>query len=259
VILALLACTDPSPADTAPPADTAGDSGLVDTGDTGDTADTGDSGGGVKPLFDEPFDTIDRTRWLGADWVLGATQFDPRNAHLVSGGLNLVHLSDGAGGWTGAELYTSTTYAGGLWEAGITPPESAGTVCAFFLYTEADGVVNEIDVELLGSAVWFSVYRDWTEAAGYDDGPAHLHAEWPWPADFDKKKPHTFTVDWGVDAVAFGVDGLDAATLALVPSTALGVHVNHWTSTTWAEVAYPPPDTLVCRFDGIRAMRNTGR
>lgn len=255
--LLLLACgtsspTDTAAADTGDSASDSADSADTGTGDTADTADTADTG--PTPIFSEPFDSLDTTVWLPGDWVLGATQLDPRNAHLVSGGVNLVHLADGAGGWSGVELYTASTFRGGMWSTDMVVPDSAGTVCATFLYDETDGVVNEIDVELLAGGAWFSVYADWTEADGYVDGPTYQHLVWPFPADFVLDTPHEYRFAWGKEDVRFFVDGADAGAVTIAPTVPLAVHVNHWTSTTWAEVQYPPADRLICRNEGIVAF-----
>ena len=242
-VLLLVACDTPT--DTADTADTA-DTGDTDTGDTADT--------GPQPFFDEPFDTMDTRRWLPADWKLGDTQFDPFHGRVVDGGLNLVHESDGAGAWLGAEFYTSDLFRGGMFSARVFGPKGPGTVCAFFFYGEADGVVNELDIELLDGAAWFSVYRNWTEADGYEESATHTSTIWPFPDGFDVSAAHEWRMAWGSADVRFFVDGDEVATLALVPEGEIAMHINHWTSSTWPEVHGPPTETLMCRFDGIQAF-----
>ena len=203
-------------------------------------------------LFDEPFDALDTKRWTAATWTLGVTQLIATNASVFDGGLDLLHTADGYGGWEGAELYTSQRFSGGRWTASIQRPSEGGTVCATFFYgaTRA-GVVNEIDIELLEAAAWFSVYRDWTEADGYEESPSHQSVQWTFPVDFDNTVAHDYRIDWGTDALTFAVDGAEVGTLTLVPAAPIDLHVNHWTSTTWPEVAYPPPTRLDCRITSI--------
>lgn len=230
----------------------------VDSADTAESADTGsdtaDTGGDTARdlLFDEPFDELDTRKWLAANWTLGETQFDRRNARISTGGLNLVHESDGVGGWVGAELYTAELFHGGIFTARLFGPKEPGTVCAFFFYGEAAGVVNEIDVELLDGAAWLSVYRDWTEADGYEQSATHVSAAWTFPEGFDVAAAHEYRMDWRADDVAFYVDGSEVAALPMVPNAQLAIHLNHWTSSTWLEVHYPPADKLMCRVDGVQ-------
>ncbi len=250
MFLTLLVACDPGATDSA---DSAADSGdTADTGsDTGsDTADTADTARDL--LFDEPFDALDTRKWLAADWKLGETQFDPRNARIANGGLNLLHGSDGAGGWTGAEVYTAELFHSGIFTARVFGPKEPGTLCAFFFYGENAGIVNEIDVELMDGVAWFAVYRDWTEADGYEQSATHRSASWPFPDGFDVAAAHEYRVDWRADDVAFYVDGSEVAALAMVPNAELAIHLNHWTSSTRPEVHYPPADRLMCRIDGVQ-------
>lgn len=236
MLLLALACSpasEPDPTDEVP-------------GETGETGDTG------APFFEEPFDTLDDARWTAADWTLGATRLVADHAMVVDGDLELLHEADGDGGWLGAELYTGQEFSGGRWEATMLRPAPGGTVCATFFYgSDVGGRVNEIDIELLEEAAWFSVYRDWTEADGYEPSATHDSVQWPFPADFDHSVPHVYRIDWGETTLTFAVDGVEVGSLAMVPSAPIPLHVNHWTSTTWPDVAYPPPDRLVCRIEAI--------
>lgn len=242
----LLACAaDPKPTD-----DTSADTSTDTSGDT--STDTSSDTSGPAPFFHEPFDTVDLTRWTPADWQLGATQLDAGHATATDGALALLHEADGAGGWLGAELYTTETFTGGRWEAEMARPASTGTVCATFFYgADRTGHVNEIDIELLPDAAWFSVYRDWTEADGYDPSPTHDSVQWAWPADFDPSALHVYRIDWGASELTFAVDGAEVGGIPMVPTAPLPLHVNHWTSTTWGDVGYPPPDRSVCRIASI--------
>lgn len=221
--------------------------------DDDDTSLDTDAAPDSRPLhaFDEPFDTLDHALWTVATWQLGATRLKGSQARLKDGGLNLRHDADGEG-WVGAELYTSRTFRGGLWEATVVGPEAPGTVCAFFFYASNElGLVNEIDVELLADGAWFSVYRNWKESDGYENGPAHVSAVWPWPEGFVAGERHAWSFDWREADIGFLADGVEVARLAMVPDAPLPLHLNHWTSTTWPEVRYPPPASVTCRVESV--------
>ncbi len=238
----LLACTaGPAPVEEKP-SDTA-----TDNGDTGNTAaDTADTGGtGEAPAPWEPFDTLDDARWDIATWTLGRSELAVENVSVTDGQLALHH--EGAGdAWLGAEIFTSEAFFGGHWTAAMTPPTSTGTVCAFFFYgTDGQGLVHEIDVELLGGQLWVGTYANWSPAHGYENGPTREYVV------IEIDAPQTFTISWG-DTVDFLVDGSPVASFATaVPSIPLQLHLNHWTTDTWADVAYPPPASLDCRFDSV--------
>ncbi len=250
MLLTLLVACDPGVTDSAEPAADSGDSADTASDSGADTADTVDTARDL--LFDEPFDELDTRKWLAADWKLGETQLDPRHARISTGGLNLVHEADGVGGWVGAELYTAESFHGGMFTARVFGPKGPGTICAFFFYGEVDGLVNEIDVELIDGVAWFAVYRDWTEADGYEQSATHMSVSWTYPEGFDLAAAHEYRMDWRADDIAFYVDGSEVAALSMVPNGELAIHLNHWTSSTWPEVHYPPADKLMCRFDGVQ-------
>ncbi len=196
----------------------------------------------------ESFDTLDPGRWLTADWTLGKSQLVADNVTIQDGHLVLDHA--GAGDtWSGAEVYTADTFTGGQFTARVQPPASPGTVCAFFFYgTDPEGLVHEIDVELLDGRLVVGTFAAWHPSHGYENGPTR---EYAW-IDVATGGVLDYTIDWQPGAVSFAVDGTAVATFTTaVPTLSLPIHLNHWTSDTWPEVGYPPRSPLQCRFDFV--------
>lgn len=244
ILLLFTACAEGKPPAGDSPA---GDSPAKDTGlrETGDTA-------APVVLLEEAFDAIDPSIWDHATWQLGATQFREQNGQIVRGELELLH--EGAGDrWFGAELFTLQTFTGGRFEATLTAPESPGTVCAMFLYSfregGAGGVVDEIDIELLDGRAVVGTYAGWRARDGYENGPTRQYRE----LEADISGTHRYGIRWDAAAVSFWIDGEEQAVIAeAVPGGAPSLRFNHWTSTTWGEVGYPPPAELRCTVDDVR-------
>ncbi len=245
ILLLFTACAEGKP----PAGDsTAGDSSAKDT----DLRETGDTAEPVV-LLEEAFDGIDPLIWDHATWQLGATRFREQNGQIVRGELELLH--EGAGDrWFGAELFTLQAFTAGadeatVFEATLTAPDAPGTVCAMFLYGEAGGVVDEIDIELLDGRAMVGTYAGWRPADGYENGPTRQYRV----LEADISGTHRYGIRWDAAAVSFWIDGEEQAVIAeAVPGGAPSLRFNHWTSTTWGEVGYPPPAELRCTVDDVR-------
>ncbi len=172
----------------------------------------------------------------------------PANVSVADGTLVLAHRGSTEAGFTGAEAHTEPLYTEGEWTALVETPSASGTVCAFFLYGYDDGIVNEIDVELLAGQLYVGTYADWQESDGYDNSPTREVTV----ADVDTSGIHAYTIRWSPTSVDFAFDGADIASFTTaVPTGPIGLFFNHWTSTTWPEVQNPPAGDLDCRIHDV--------
>ena len=227
-----------------------------DTGVAGDTGGPGDTGVPVTPIFADEFEFLDTDLWALADWLLGDTQFAADQV-VADGILTLTHEDDGGDGWKGGEAYSHATFGHARWSARVAAPAETGTVCAFFLYSDVlngdSAIVNEIDVELLAGAVWFSVYSQWRPEDEYTQSATHRSVVWSAPDTFSVSDWHDYTIQYTADGVRFLVDDELATEITeVVPLGEMRVRFNHWTSSTWTDVGTPPAhQPLTCRVDRV--------
>jgi len=219
-----------------------------------------DSGSPTLPWdIDDEFDSLDLKTWQEGTWTLGLTQLGPDQASVADGLLSLAHRWDdsvpGAETWRGAELYSYRTFTQGRFQARIAAPDEPGTVCSLFLYgTDADGLVHELDVELLSAepdTVRVGTYAGWRKSDGYKAGPTRDTVTWQ-QGSFNSSDWHDYGISWDADAVTFDVDDVVIGSVTVVPWGAASLRLNHWTSSTWPEVGGPPAADSVCRVDWVR-------
>lgn len=136
----------------------------------------------------------------------------------------------------------------------MAAPSVNGTICAFFLYfVEGDGEAArtwEIDLELFDGKIQASTYQGWRAADGYGKGPTHRTFRFIPSLDHDPTIFHDYGIDWNPERVVFSLDGQEIHQIKdIVPDRALAPRFNHWTSSEWEGLAYPPPPalTLGCR------------
>ncbi|MDZ7372841.1 MAG: family 16 glycosylhydrolase [candidate division KSB1 bacterium] len=199
-----------------------------------------------KLILDEPFDTLNETRWEKATHTFpyNAARFKPENVTVQDGKLVLTlrpefYLDRN---YTGGELRTRSSYLYGRFSVRMKAARGSGIVSSFFLYRYNPW--QEIDIEFLGKdtrKIHLNIYYNpGPEGAANNAGDAGH--QWPKvialpfdaAADF-----HEYSIEWEEGVVRWYADGKlihQVADTTHVPDLRMQVMMNLWysESVAWA-------------------------
>lgn len=182
-------------------------------------------------LFRDDFSekVLDKTRWSFATWRLGRTQFglEPRTEN------GILCLSFDTFGFQGTEIYTREEFER---ESGLEFRVRArldhypsGLVSAFFTYTEDKGQSNEIDLEILSTAVnqensgvplLLSTWKDWNALLHRAGDGLHNESHTQRLDHFDLDEWHTYIIRWLPEETQWMIDGVTVSSSRLAHPTA---------------------------------------
>ncbi len=170
---------------------------------------------GFQLLWEDPFDTLDSTRWAAQthSWDGNLAQFTPDNVAVVDGRLqiSLTPSGDEAKPYDGVEYRSVDAFTYGKVEASMRFAKGSGVVSSLVLiftpWPPDDW--NELDIECLGNTTGEVQFNHMVNIPPAD--PVSGHLQFPEKIDlgFDPTADfHTYTIEWLPDAVRFLVDGV---------------------------------------------------
>ncbi len=190
------------------------ESGGSSTGGGDDDATGGTAGGEFELAWEDPFDTLDLSRWelMTHSWDGNLAQFTSENASASGGilSLSLTSSSDAAKPYHGVEMRSRETLTYGKVEASVRFAAGSAVVSSLVLiYTPwPPDDWNELDIECLGKntdRVQFNHMINIPPAdpeTGHSQFPQLVTLSFNPTADF-----HTFAIEWVPGEARFIVDG----------------------------------------------------
>jgi endo-1,3-1,4-beta-glycanase ExoK len=190
----------------------------------------------AQEAFFEPFDVLDRGRWLRSDgWSNGDWMNCDwsRDAARVSGGVLVLEVRATDAGLICGELQTTAVYGYGTYEVRMRTGAGSGLNAAFFTYIGPvhDRAHHEIDIEVLlrnPGAVTFNTFFD---GAPFSGAEAALGT--PSDAEFTS---YAFT--WAPDGISWFVNGAPVHRTepgAPIPEPPQKIYTSLWSSNSFPD------------------------
>ncbi len=205
--------TSPPPAATVDPAVPPSSSGPLAVDDTLEP--TPASVDGFQLLWEDPFDTLDSTRWAAQthSWDGNLAQFTRDNVAVVDGRLQISLTPSGNEDkpYDGVEYRSIEAITYGKVEASMRFAKGSGVVSSLVLiYTPwPPDDWNELDIECLGNTTGEVQFNHMINIPPADPVSGHLQFPQKLDLGFDPTADfHTYTIEWLPDAVRFLVDGV---------------------------------------------------
>lgn len=202
-------------------------------------------------MWKDEFESSLGSRWNIANWTFGNNRCEfGRNMVSIDEGalhLGIARKVENRGKYPdkpywGAEVYTSEEYQYGKFETVMQPLTPSGVVTSFFLMNgiyDPDGNMLdwfEIDIEFPGTTKRISYALHWFENGQLNSTAKEVELE------FDASDaPHTYSIVWQPDSIAFFVDSTQTAlfdnpNIMKQLQHPMSIHMNYWVSNSSAWV-----------------------
>jgi endo-1,3-1,4-beta-glycanase ExoK len=204
----------------------------------------------AQEAFFEPFDTLDRGRWMRSDgWSNGDWMNCEwsRDAARVTDGVLTLEVRQGPGGLICGELQSTATYGYGTYEVRMRTGAGSGLNAAFFTYI---GPVHgrahhEIDIEVLLKDPGVVTFNTFFDGAPYSGGAGPL-------ASASDAAFQSYGFTWAPDGITWFVNGTPihrTAPDAPIPEPPQKIYTSLWSSESFPDWMGPfAPEALPSRM-----------
>lgn len=239
-------------------------SGALSTGGSDGSRD-----GTFELAWEDPFDTVDLTRWqlMTHSWDGNLAQFGD-NATVSDGilSLSLTEQSDPAKPYLGVEMRSVETLTYGKVEASIRFATGSAVISSLVLiYTPwPPDDWNELDIEFLGKNDDRIQFNHMVNVAPADPATEHLQFPKLVTLGFDPSADfHTYAIEWEPGEARFFVDGAlmhtateEMARMVLPQNILLTIWAS--SSAAWAGPVDATTAPTKAEYDWIRVYRYVG-